>query len=108
MDLDALNDTELAQLAQNLDENANRDTPRDLLKAIINGDDIGLPPNPVDVYRNRIALFVIDDRNWKQLESLIACPLETRDPRSCYVCTDVQVAECVILNRNTIPTENEE
>ena len=42
------------------------------------------------------------DRYWSQVESLLGCPLKTREPRACFGCTDIQVAECTILNKKLI------
>ena len=99
MDLDELNLSELAQLTQSMDPRAHRDLPREVLVALFRGEEYDLPDRSVDEYRERIFLFV--DHNWEQLSPLISCPLKTRSPRSCFTCTDIQVAECVTQNRST-------
>lgn len=105
MDLDELNNSELAQLAQSMNPLAHRDLPREVLVALIQGEDYDLPDREVDAYRNRIFLFV--DRNWEQVAPLVSCPLKDRDPRSCFTCTDIQVAECVTQNRSTFRFDEE-
>jgi hypothetical protein len=101
MNLDELNTTELAQLASNLNENAHRGLPREVLAQIVMGEELDLPSRQVDAYRD--AIFQFCDSNWKQLEPLLSCPMKTREPRACYTCTDIQVAECTLQNRRTIP-----
>lgn len=105
-----MNQSELAYLASSLNENAHRDIPKDILIDILEGVDHQLPPRRVDDYRN--ALFAYVDAHWLQCLPLLSCPIKSRQPRSCFGCPDIQVAECVLKNhKNPITqylTTNEE
>lgn len=105
IDIDLMNHSELALLAQDHDPEAHRGLSRETLIGIIR-----LPPDVVDVVgpelplrrvnkiRLNIMRYLID--HWTQVEPLLSCPAHTKDPRACFTCTDVQVVECAALNRN--------
>jgi hypothetical protein len=73
---------------------------REDLLAILDDEDIELPSRLVDGARERI--FAMVDKYWTQVESLVSCPLKTRKPRACFGCTDIQVAECSLMNKKLI------
>ena len=101
MDLDDLNDSELAMLAQEVDEHAHKGLGRPALMQIIEtGAAEDLRPRRVNKLRLKIMDFILG--NWSQVEPLLSCPATTKNSRACYKCTDVQVVECTLLNQKTI------
>lgn len=94
--LDGLNMSELASLASSQDVNAHRGLPREQLIDIIKGGASNLSERQIDIWRKSIFVFV--DTHWRQVSSLLSCPMKTRQPHACFQCTDVQVAECVVSN----------
>jgi hypothetical protein len=99
--LDELNLSELVEIARAGSPNAHRSLGREALIAIIVGaDNEPLPTRNIDVWRKTIFAFV--DAHWKQVEPLLSCPMKTRQPHACFQCTDVQVAECVLVNHQTL------
>lgn len=106
MNLAELNQSELTVLASNLNENVHRGLPREVLVAIIRGEEVELPPRRVDSFRAHIYTYV--ERYWSQFEPLIACPLKTRHPRACFRCSDVQVGECTLQNPSIFENTNKE
>ena len=107
MGLDEFNDSELAMLAQEVDEHAHRGLPRPMLMQIIErGEAEGLRPRRVNKLRLKIMDFILD--NWSQVEPLLSCPATTRSPRACYQCTDLQVVECTLLNQKTVLKKEKE
>jgi hypothetical protein len=106
-DWDGLNQSELVELARIMNPNVHRGVPREVLIELLEeAVDLPLPPREVD--RAREEIFMAVDRFWSQVESLITCPLKTRNPRACFSCTDVQVAECTLLNQKLIESAKEE
>lgn len=93
---DQLNLTELVVCAREQNPNAHRGLPRDVLLRIAQGEDIDLPIPAVDLLRTSIMGFILE--HWKQVKPLLSCPARTKDPRACFVCTDVQVIECNAMN----------
>lgn len=106
MNLDDFNTSELTVLASNLNANVHRGLPREVLVAIIQGEDVELPPRRVDSYRHHIFTYV--DKYWDQVEPLISCPLKSRHPRSCFRCSDIQVGECTTQNPIIFETNSKE
>lgn len=104
---DDINMTELVQLAQALNESANRGMSREELLAIIDEEWPG-PATPRAVDARRHQLFTYIDTNWRQLETLLSCPMRARNPRSCFRCLDIQVAECVITNPKATNRDEED
>ena len=98
--LDELNISELTEMACSQNVNAHRGLPREVLIAVIKGEEVDLPPRQIDVWRHSIYTFV--DMHWQQLSPLLSCPMKTRQPHACFHCPDMQVAECVVLNHGTI------
>ena len=99
---DDLNHSELVRLAYAASARVHRGTPRDVLILLLSEDnvDVSFPPRGVDLART--AIFEMVDRYWKQVKSLIPCPMRSRQPRACFSCTDLQVAECSLLNAKLI------
>lgn len=101
--LDRMNMTELVELAKETNPEAHRGLPPEVLKQIImNAPEDGpeLPEKPVTKYRLRIMAYVID--HWTQVEPTLTCPAKSGDPRACFNCTDLQVVECVTINKDSI------
>lgn len=100
-DYDDYNESELTYMARMINPHATRGLGREFLIEIIESEepiDIGRPP--VDDARDDI--FQMVDHFWKQVESLINCPMKSRAPRACFKCADVQVAECTVANVDLI------
>lgn len=98
---DDYNETELAYMARLIDPNATRGYGREALIDIIeSGEPMDLDPPMVDEAREDI--FAMVDHYWKQVKSLINCPMKARHPRACFKCSDVQVAECTVSNVDLI------
>lgn len=98
--LQDMNQSERLVLAQEVNPNAHRGLEPETLIAIITGHDVDLPRRRVDESRDAIFRFV--DAYWKQVEPLLSCPMRTRRPDACYTCTDIQAAECMLINQQTI------
>lgn len=98
--LDELNMSELTEMAQAQNVNAHRGLPRDVLISIIQGDEVELPLRRIDIWRRTIFAFV--DSHWKQCSPLLNCPLQTRQPHACFNCPDIQVADCMLMNHQTL------
>lgn len=99
-DPQTLNRTELAAAARQIDPEAHRNLPEEVLVAIIEGrqDDV-LPPRRLNKMRLKIMQFL--DDNWDQVSYQISCPAKTRDRHACFGCTDLQVSCCTIDNAKT-------
>jgi len=107
MSWNELNDSELVLLATMVNPRVHRGIPRKVLIALLDDEEVyDLPPREVDDARDDI--FQMVDRYWSQVESLISCPMKTRQPRACYGCLDIQVAECSLLNQKLIETAKKE
>jgi len=93
-----LNLTELVDLARDFEPDAHRGLGRAaILEILTNGKSTtALPSYRVDKYRVRIMQYL--DANWERVEPLLNCPARSRDPRACFNCLDVQVAECSLNN----------
>jgi len=98
--LDELNLSELVALAWAENPNAHRSLGREALVAIIVGDNQELPARRIDTWRRTIFAFV--DAHWRQVAPLLSCPMKSRQPHACFQCPDVQVAECVLVNHQTL------
>jgi hypothetical protein len=98
--LDELNLSELVSLAWAENPNAHRSLGREALINIIVGTTVELPDRRIDVWRRTIYAFV--DAHWRQVEPLLSCPMKSRQPHACFQCPDVQVAECVLVNHQTL------
>lgn len=101
-----LNNSELARLASMINPGAHRGLPRDILIRILEEEEIDLPPRGVDNARDTI--FLVMDACWDQVKYSISCPMKLRESRACYQCTDIQVAECSLMNARLIETTKEE
>lgn len=96
---DSLNLTELVLMAQDIDPEAHRGLGRDTLLEIINsGETPGLPQRRINKLRLNIMTWILG--NWSQVAPLVTCPARSKDPRSCFQCTDVQVIECKLTNKH--------
>ncbi len=100
MGLDDLNMSELVLLAQDHEPEAHRGLDREVLVAIIVGESVPLPTRQINKVRLRVMDYVIE--HWTQLKPLLSCPARTKDPRACFQCTDVQVVECALENKETL------
>lgn len=98
--LDELNSSELVRMAWLMHPGAHRSLPRELLCAIIRGEEVDLPERNIDIWRTTIFKFV--DVNWARVNPLLSCPMKTRKPGACFNCPDIQVAECTLDNLDTI------
>lgn len=101
--LKEMNLTELAELAQEIDEGAHRGLGREKLEAILHGKEKAKPRH-LDKVRLTIMQYILG--NWKQVSPLLSCPARTQDPRACFTCTDIQVVECAVQNEDTIFGDN--
>jgi len=97
--LDELNMTELVTVASYTNPRVHHGLSRLVLESIVRGEDVALPERNIDIWRATIFTFV--DQHWVQCAPLLSCPLKTRDPKSCFQCPDVQVAECTLQNHKT-------
>ena len=97
-DFDNMNRTELAYIAQAEDPEAHRDLSRVQLLAIITGDSAPLPPRKTNRTRLKIMRYI--DAHWVQLRPQLTCPAKSGLPRACFQCTDLQVTECLMKNKN--------
>lgn len=100
IDLDELNQSELVLLAEEHDTEAHRGLSRAKLIAIIRGKGKPYPARQVNKVRLKIMDYIIE--HWVQVEPLLSCPAMTGNPRACFQCTDIQVAECALTNKQTI------
>lgn len=91
-------------MASDMDPNCHRDLPESKLMAVIEGRDPGCPDRKINRVRLQIMDYIL--RNWEGVSPLLSCPARSKDPRSCFQCTDVQVAECALTNPQAV--ENEE
>lgn len=97
VDLDALNLSELLLLAQENNPNAHIGLGRKLLERLARGEDLELPPRPIDKTRRVLMNYILD--HWTQVRPLLTCPAKSQDPDSCFRCTDVQVVDCALSNK---------
>lgn len=105
MKYDDMNHSELVELVRPISHHFSRATPR---KELINIVETGkYLPVSSNVNATRRRLYVMVDQLWDKVESLVACPLRTREPEACYACTDAQVAECYLFNEELIEESNE-
>jgi hypothetical protein len=103
VDLEDLNDSELASVAQDIDPEAHRGLSRSTLTQLIeHGEEPVLPERGVNKVRLKIMQFILD--HWTQVAPLLSCPASTKNPRACFTCTDVQVFECALINKKTLFT----
>jgi hypothetical protein len=104
---DDLNDSELVHLARMVNPRVHRGIARSDLIALVE-EEVGyeLPKRGVDQARED--LFEMVNQFWSQVESLLSCPMKTRNPRACFSCTDIQVAECSLLNKKLIESIQKE
>ncbi len=97
LQLEGHNLTELVQLAQAFEPEAHRGLGRELLEAIIRGEQITLPQRSINKKRLKITSYL--DENWEQVGSLVSCPARSREPWACFGCSDVQTASCILDNK---------
>jgi len=97
MELDEMNLSELVLLAQDEEPSAHRGLGREALISIAEGEEVTLPVREVDRVRLYIMEFILD--HWTQVKPLLDCPAQTKAPRACFSCTDIQVAECALENK---------
>jgi len=101
--LDELNLSELVLMAWSMHPGAHRALPREVLYAIIRGEDIVLPERHIDIWRHTIFKFC--DDHWMQVKPFLSCPMKSRKPHACFSCPDIQVAECTLVNHETLVLE---
>lgn len=92
------NRTELLQLAQGAGLHLHPLTPREKIIDIFLG--IVEPPAPyleMASWRHGLMKLILD--NWDNVRSQLNCPAKSKDPRSCFGCTDMQVVTCLSENR---------
>lgn len=95
-----MNITELTLKAQEMNPNAHRGLGAEVLLAIASGEEYDLPDRAVDNMRLTIMAFLLD--HWEQVKPLVACPAASMSPRACFQCTDIQVIECAVKNKETL------
>lgn len=98
--LDELNVSELVAMAWAMNPGAHRALPRETLYSIIQGEDIILPERHIDIWRATI--FTFCDEHWMQVKPFLSCPMKSRKPHACFNCPDIQVAECTLVNHETL------
>ena len=54
--------------------------------------------NPLDPWRHALAGFVL--KHWQELQNQVTCPLQSKDPLSCFGCLDAQVVSCLNVNKS--------
>ena len=91
-----LNLSELVQICKEIQPEAHRHLPRELLELIAMGEDVELPERTVNKTRLKIMTYI--NENYSQVEYQISCPAKSRDPHACFTCTDLQVACCTVSN----------
>lgn len=97
MELGKCNDTELYQLCRKAGIPVLPSTKRMELIAYLTGAQDPEPSeHPIDAWRHGLTGFVFD--HWSVLEPQLTCPIRTKDPNSCWGCTDTQVITCVVQN----------
>jgi hypothetical protein len=96
MNLDELNTSELALLAQEFDLHAHRGLDRSALKQIIEGNPPKQKERPINKRRLQIMQYI--DTNWDQVAAMLQCPAKSRDTWACHACSDLQVSDCCISN----------
>ncbi len=106
VDFDECNDSELMMLAQDVDGEVHRGLGRARLIEIASGADSAEPKRQVNRVRYKIMEYVLG--HWEQVRPVITCPAKSRDPKSCFMCSDVQVAECVMKNPDVMNYKKEE
>ena len=107
LDFEVLNQTELVTLARALVVEANHGMSREALIAIVEDGVVpDVPPRLLNKTRLKIMQYI--DQNFAQLECLLSCPAKSRDPYSCFQCSDLQVASCTLENEKMFTTEEPE
>lgn len=104
-DLDDINHTELVLLAQDNDPEAHHGISRAKLIKTAHDKHGPLPNRQINKVRLRIMEYTIE--HWQQLKPLLDCPAQTKKPRACFTCTDFQVAECALTNKQIFVFEKE-
>lgn len=105
MSLNQMNHTELFMHAQEINVNVRYSMSRQELIDILSGTEVDLPERSIDKIRLQIMRFILD--RWDQVSACVSCPAATKSPRACFQCTDIQVVECALLNRNIIFKDRE-
>ena len=93
-----LNLTELVAICVQLNPEAHRALPRELLEQISLGKEVELPARAVNKMRLKIMTYI--NENFSQIEYQVNCPAKSRDPYACFTCSDLQVASCTFENRS--------
>ena len=100
--VEACNRTELYQLCQRVGVNPHPGQSREELIALFMGEHENEPhQNQIDSWRHGLAGFVLD--HWKVLQNQVTCPLQSKDPMSCFGCLDAQVIACITSNPDNEP-----
>lgn len=94
------NRTELYQLCQKAGLVVSPKLSREALAKTLTGDIEEAEENPLDPWRHGLAAFVL--RHWTVLQNQITCPLQSKDPLSCFGCLDTQVIACLNDNHKYI------
>ncbi len=95
-DFDDVSQTELAALAAEVHPEAHRGLPREVLLAILDGQEVELPHRIINKKRLKIMDYI--NENWIAVEALISCPARSRDPHACFRCSELQVTSCTLEN----------
>lgn len=103
MDYESLNISELVTIALELEPEAHRGMPRDLLIQIIEGESPRVPERTLNKKRLKIMSFI--NEHWLQVAYQVSCPAKSRDPRACFSCCDMQAVMCSVTNEDKIRVE---
>lgn len=100
-DLAACNHTELYQLCRTAGRKVLPSDSKTLLAAVLEGEQEGTSPNPIDALRDGLMDFLI--AHWRRIHAQLFCPAKSGDPRACYGCCDAQVIHCLTINPKIEP-----
>lgn len=92
-----LNLTELVLIASQVDREAHRFLPREVLEVMTLGEEIELPQRVLNKKRLQIMNYI--NAKWAAVSPIVNCPAKSRDPEACFTCSNFQVACCTLENR---------
>lgn len=92
-----LNLTELVAVAAEINSEAHRWLPREVLEMITMGEEVALPDRIVNKKRLQIMQHI--NKNWNAVSYQVSCPAKSRDPEACFNCPDFQVSSCTLENK---------
>lgn len=97
-DFSRCNHTELYQLCRRAGLKVSPSMSVEELALVMSGElDDGIRTNEIDSWRHGLTGFVFD--HWQVLQPQLTCPIRSKDPNSCWTCTDIQVIACLSANQ---------